>query len=158
MTGKSQEMNKVAIVSKKEPPHTLLEYCPDLDGWAKSWSYEESDLAPGHLIVAFFKPFLLHLLAQGLATRTLRRHRDHLWTLGGEVIRCRQEEPQLCRLPVEKVTYSLLEEDGGPLIWPRITEQEQDSFDATCRKFYSFLTAATDDNQLLHKSKKNQLK
>ncbi len=146
-------MNKAGIVSKKESPHTLIEYCPDLNGWAKSWSYEESDLVPGHLIVEFFKPFLLHLLTQCLATSTLRRHRDHLWALGGEVIRCRQEEPELCRMPVEKVTFSLLEEDGGPLIWPRITEQEQDSFDATCRKFYRFLTTTPEDNQLLQKSK-----
>ena len=147
-------MNKTGIVSKKEPPHTLCKLCPDIDGWAKSWSYEESDLAPGRIIVELFKPFLLHLLAKGLATSTLRRHRDHLWALGGEVIRRRQEEPELCRLSVEKVTFSLLEEeDGGPLIWPRITEQEQDSFDATCRKFYRFLTTAPDDNRLLQKSK-----
>ncbi|XXG31411.1 MAG: hypothetical protein WJ306_02100 [Ferrovum myxofaciens] len=55
----------------------------------------ESDLAPGHLVVEFFKPFLLHLLARNLAASTLRRHRDHLWMLGGEVIRRRQEDPHL---------------------------------------------------------------
>ena len=65
--------------------------------------------------------------------------------LGGEVIRRRQENPRLCRLPVEKVTFALLEEDGGPLIWPRITEQEQVAFDASCRKFYRFLTTAPDN-------------
>ena len=94
--------------------HALLAYCPDIEDWPKLWSYEEGDLAPGHLIVEFFKPFLLHLLAKKLATSTLRRHRDHLWMLGGEVIRRRQEYPHLCRLPVEKVTFALLEEDGGP--------------------------------------------
>ncbi len=67
---------------------------------------------------------LLHLLAKKLAASTLRHHRDHLWMLGGEVIHRRQEEPDLRRQPVEKVTFALLEEDGGPLIWPRITEQE----------------------------------
>ena len=66
--------------------------------------------------------------------------------LGGEVIRRRQEVSHLCSLPVEKVTFALLEEDGGPLIWPRITEQEQDAFDASCRKFYRFLTTASDGN------------
>ena len=67
--------------------------------------------------------------------------------LGGEVIRRRQENYQLYKLPVDKVTFELLKEDGGPLIWPRITKQEQDAFDAfdaSCRKFYRFLTTASD--------------
>lgn len=139
-------MGEVAIVADKDAACTLLQYCPDIEGWPKSWSYEEGDLAPGHRIVEFFKPFLLHLLAKKPAASTLRRHRDHLWMLGGEVIRRRQEDPHLCHQPVEKVTFALLEEDGGPLIWPRITEQEQDSFDASCRKFYRFLTIASDGN------------
>src|SRR5665647_1660685 len=108
MSGKSQKVSKVAIVADKETAYTLLQYCPDLEDWPKRWSYEERDLAPGHLIVEFFKPFLLHLLAKKLAASTLRRHRDHLWMLGGEVIRRRQENPRLCRLPVEKVTLSLI--------------------------------------------------
>lgn len=140
-------MGKVEIVADKDAGHALLDYCPDIENWPKSWSYEESDLAPGRLIVEFFKPFLLHLLAKNLATSTLRRHRDHLWMLGGEVIRRRQEDSKLCRLPVEKTTFELLEEDGGPLIWPRITEQQQDSFDASCRKLYRFLSTASDRSQ-----------
>lgn len=154
MAGKKQKMGKVAIVAgdekhlsghPKDAAQALLEYCPDIEDWPKRWSYEESDLAPGHRIVEFFKPFLLHLLAKKLAASTLRRHRDHLWMLGGEVIRRRQEDPHLCSLPVEKVTFDLLEEDGGPLIWPRITEQEQDAFDASCRKLYRFLTTASEN-------------
>jgi hypothetical protein len=53
----------------------------------------------------------------------------------------------------QKNNLNLLEEDGGPLIFPRITEQEQDSFDATCRKFYRFLTTAPDDNKPLQESR-----
>lgn len=144
MSGIKQKVGKDGIVADKDAARALLDYCLDIEGWPKSWSYEESDLAPGHLIVEFFKPFLLHLLAKKLAASTLRRHRDHLWMLGGEVIRRRQEDPLLCTMPVEKVTFELLEEDGGPLIWPRITEQEQDSFDASCRKLFRFLSAAPD--------------
>ena len=36
-------------------------------------------------------------------------------------------------------SLDLIEEDGGPLIWPRITESAQNAFDATCRKLYRFL-------------------
>jgi len=40
------------------------------------------------------------------------------------------------------VLLNCLEEDGGPLIYPRITEAQQRSFDATCRKLYRFLLAS----------------
>lgn len=146
MGGKKQKVNKAAIVTDKEIACQLHRYCPDIEDWPERWSYEESDLAPGRRIVEFFKPFLLHLLTKKLAASTLRRHRDHLWMLGGEVIRRRQDDTQLSRLPVEKVTFELLEEDGGPLIWPRITEQEQDAFDASCRKLYRFLMSAAEQN------------
>ncbi|MDP2761165.1 MAG: hypothetical protein Q8O64_12325 [Sideroxyarcus sp.] len=139
-------MSKAAIVANKGVARALLDYCPDIEDWPKRRSYEESDLATERRIVEFFKPFLLYLLTKKLAASTLRRHRDHLWMLGGEVIRRRQEDSHLCSLPAEKVTFALLEEDGGPLIWPRITEQEQDAFDASCRKFYRFLTTASERN------------
>jgi len=41
-------------------------------------------------------------------------------------------------MPVDKAIDELIEEEGGPLIFPRITEVEQNSFDATCRKLYKF--------------------
>lgn len=143
MAGKKQMMDGVAIVADEKGARALLEYCPDIEAWPERWSYEKSDLASGRRIVEFIEPFLLHLLTKKLAASTLRRHRDHMWMLGGEVIRRRQEDAHLRRLPVEKVTFALLEEDGGPLIWPRITEQEQNSFDASCRKLYRFLTTET---------------
>jgi hypothetical protein len=145
MSSKSQRVSKGAIIA--DEASALAQYCPDLENWPQIWSFDERDIAPGKRIVEFFRPFLLHLLSQGLATKTLRKHRDHLWMLGGEVIRRRQENSTLRRLAVEKATFALLEEDGGPLIWPRISEQEQDSFDATCRKFYRFLTATESINK-----------
>ena len=85
--------------------------------------------------------FLLHLLGEALATKTLHRHRDHLWLLGGELIRRRYDDRKLKKMPVGKAIAELIEEEGGPLIWPRITEAEQNSFDATCRKLYKFLNS-----------------
>ena len=148
MSSKVPKRGKEPIIAHKGSAQGLAPYSPHLDTWAHSWCIEQSDLAPGQQIVEYVKPFLLHLLAQGLASKTVRRHYDHLWMLGGEVIRRRQEDSQLRRLPVEKVTFALLEEDGGPLIWPRISESEQDAFDATCRKLYRFFTVpiSADDN------------
>jgi len=46
---------------------------------------EARDLAPGQQLVKCFKPFLRHLLSSNLSAKTLRKHRDNLWLLGGEI-------------------------------------------------------------------------
>jgi hypothetical protein len=65
--------------------------------------------------------------------------RDSLWTLGGELIRCRYDDDELAGKNVKDALRQLIEGDGGPLMWPRISESEQDSLDATCRKLNRFL-------------------
>lgn len=120
---------------------TLQQYCPDLQDWPERWKFDEHDLAPGQAIVEFFKPFLLGLLAKNLSLKTLRRDRDNLWLLGGELIRRRYDDPNLKKLPPHTAICLLIEEDGGPLIWPRITETEQNAFDATCRKLYKYINS-----------------
>lgn len=140
MSSKSQKVGKRPIIADEASAQTLAQYCPDLEHWARSWCCEQSDLVQGQRIVKFLKPFLLYLLNQRLSAKTLPKHRDHLWMLGGEVIRRRQENSTLRRVAVERATFAMLEENGGPLIWPRISESEQDAFDATCRKLYRFFT------------------
>ena len=120
----------------------LAQYCPDLANWPQSWCFDDPDVPPGERIVQYLKPFLLHLLEQKLATKTLHKHRDNIWLLGGEVIRERYEDERLLKLPAEQVIMKMIHEDGGPLIYPRISESQQESFDATCRKLYRFLERA----------------
>ena len=122
-------------------PGALAKLCPDLESWPQRWCVEDSDIAIGVRILECFTPFLLHLLEQDLATKTLQRHRDHLWMLGGEIIRRLQDEPALRRQSINTLMLQLIDDECGPLIWPRITEQQQNSFDATCRKLYQFLMA-----------------
>lgn len=121
----------------------LAQYCPDLANWARSWRGEDRDIAPGQQLVECFKPFLLHLLDAELSRTTLRNHRDHLWMLGGEIVRALYDDPRLRKRPIGAVLAGLLEDDGGPLIYPRITEAEQRSFDSTCRKLHRFLQGQT---------------
>lgn len=118
----------------------LAKLCPDFQSWPQRWRYEDSDIAAGERILECFTPFLLHLIEQRLATKTLQRHRDHLWMLGGEIIRRMQEEPSLRPKPIKTILLQLGDDECGPLIWPRITEGQQNSFDATWRKLYQFLT------------------
>jgi len=124
----------------------LRQACPDLDDWPQSWHVEPADIFVGQQIVQALMPFLLHLLDQRLPKATLRRHRDNLWTLGGELIRCRYDDDDLAKTHVKDALRQLARDDGGPLMWPRISESEQDSLDATCRKLNRFFrgSAAAD--------------
>ncbi len=117
----------------------LERYVPDLADWPRTWHYEPDDLPVGKRIVAAFKPFLIDLLQQGLAAKTLRRHRDHLWMLGGEIIHRRYLEPDLMQLTIEETLRQLVHDDGGPLISQHLNPSEQQSFDSTCQKLYRFL-------------------
>ena len=117
----------------------LERLCPDFAQWPLSWQVEKDDVIIGQCIIETLNPFLHDLLRKHLAHRTLTRHRDHLWMLGGEIIRRRHEDAELYKQPVKKLLFNLIEEEGGPLICPRISESEQNSFDSTCRKLYRFL-------------------
>ena len=117
----------------------LRQACPDLDNWPRSWRFDQADIAVGQQIIEALTPFLLDLLDQGLGRKTVSQHRDNLWVLGGELIRRRYEDSDLARLDVTSALQHLIEADGGPLICPRISESEQDSLDATCRKLHRFM-------------------
>jgi hypothetical protein len=123
-----------------DPRHAqrLRQAVPDLDDWPRSWHVEPADILVGEQIVQVLTPFLLHLLDQGLAKATVSRHRDNLWMLGGELIRRRYDDDVLAKKQVKDALCELIEGDGGPLMWPRITEAQQDSLDATCRKLRRF--------------------
>jgi hypothetical protein len=120
----------------------LRQACPKLDSWPTTWQYGPADLDVGHQIVQALSPFLLALMDQGLAPRTVRRHRDNLWLLGGELIRRRYDDDALAKMDAITALCELVEEDGGPLMLPRISEADQDSLDATCRKLHRFLQTA----------------
>lgn len=96
-------------------------------------------MAPGRQLVDCFTPFLRHLLSLDLSGKTLRQHRDNLWLLGGEIIRDLHEKPRLRRQPMDQVVLQAVDDEGGPLISHGASEQQQRSFDATCRKLDRFL-------------------
>jgi hypothetical protein len=73
---------------------------------------------------------------------SIQKHVDNLWTLGGEVIRDLNETPSLRKKPIEQILFDVIDDDGGPLIYGVSSEQQQRSFDSTCRKFLRFLGQA----------------
>ena len=132
---------KTSTINRATPAvSSLLErYCRGLEGWPRSWMGWEKDLPPGEKLVICFRPFLEHLVGSELAPKTIQRHVDNLWVLGGEIIRDLNETPSLRKVPVEKLLADLVE-DGGPLLYHSDSEEEQRSFESTCRKFRRFLT------------------
>ena len=117
--------------------HGLEHYCRDLKGWPQSWMGLEKDLPPGEQLIAFFRPFLEHLASSSLSPKTIQKHVDNMWALGGEFIRELNYDPPLRKKPVEQVLLKMLQY-GGPMLYHG-GEDEQRSFDATCRKFKRFL-------------------
>ena len=99
----------------------------------------EKDLPPGEELVADFRPFLEHLVGSDLSPKTIQRHVDNVWLLGGEIIRDLNQDPSLRKLPVDRLLDRVLDDDGGPLIYHG-SEEEQRSFDSTCRRLHRFLT------------------
>ncbi len=130
----------VSVAEQPPGADPLRTHCPDLDQWSRSWAYEPRDIPLGVRLIEYFTPFLRDLLTQQLSRTTLRRHRDNIWVLGGEVIRQLQMDSALRRMPIEQIVLGLIEEEGGPLLSHRQSEDEQRSFDATCRRLFRFLT------------------
>ena len=98
----------------------------------------EKDLPPGEELLALFRPFLEALAASNLSPKTIQKHVDNMWALGGEFIRELNDDPPLRKRPVKQHLFHIIDA-GGPLLY-RGGEEQQRSFDSTCRKFRRFLT------------------
>ena len=98
----------------------------------------EKDLPPGEQLVACFRPFIEHLASSSLSPKTIRRHVDNLWLLGGEIIRDLNYNPALRKVAAQKLLRDVVGADGGPLIYNG-SEEEQPALDSTCRKLHRFL-------------------
>jgi hypothetical protein len=85
------------------PHHNLEHYCRDLNGWPRSWMGLEKDLPPGEQLLALFRPFLDSLAASDLTPKTIRKHVDNMWALGGEFIRDLHNDPSLRKKAVDRV-------------------------------------------------------
>ena len=102
-------------------------------GWDK-------DLPPGEGLVACFRPFIEHLVASESFPE------DHSQARRQPVDAGRRDHPRPERKPFSEKDWRssgccviVIHDDGGPLIHNG-SEEEQRSFDSTCRKLHRFLT------------------
>jgi hypothetical protein len=114
-------------------------YGRDLDTWPRSWMGLEKDLPPGEELVACLRPFIEHLASSSLSPKTIRRHVDNLWLLGGEIIRDLNYDPSRRKVAAQRLLRDAVGADGGPLIYNG-SEEDQLSLDSTCRKLHRFLS------------------
>ncbi len=75
----------------------------------------EKDLPPGEQLLTLFRPFLEHLAASDLSPKTIQKHVDNMWALGGEFIRDLHSDSSLRKKPVEQILLEMIEY-GGPLL------------------------------------------
>jgi len=134
VTARTTKINRATAA----PRHNLEHYCRDLNGWPRSWMGLEKNFPPGERLLALFRPFLESLAASDLSPKTIQKHVDNLWALGGEFIRDLHTGPSLRKKPVDRLFLEMIKY-GGPLFYHR-GEDQQRSFDSTCRKLRRFLT------------------
>ncbi len=109
----------------------------EIDNWPNTWKIGDQDIEYGNKIIKLMKPFILSL-ADAFSSRTVKRHADNLWVLGGYAV-------ELVNVYEEKrhgepcfFLTTLIDSFDGPHIHD-LSEEEQRSFDCTCRKFYKYL-------------------
>ena len=88
---------------------------------------------------AEFQPFLVHLQTLGLSRRTVRRHVDSLWVIGGEIIRQLNYEPDLRSTKPRQLLLDTVAPGEAPLA-RNASEADQRTFDVTARRLLRFLS------------------
>ena len=128
---------KTARSTATTPSPTFSYDYLNIDHWPSGWSRERRDLLVAERLLGIFKAFLFHLLDQGLSRKTLLLHRDHVRTLGEDIIgRLKTQQRRRNMVPV---LFVFIDEDGGPVIYPPSSSPQQRSFDSTCLKLRQFL-------------------
>jgi len=119
--------------------HLFMKYKDtDIKNWPKSWAGLPEDIIYGKQILPYMKEFIGFLKKKDLSVKTVNRHIDALWALGGKIIDALQYEYERKNGDKDplKLILTLIDEEGGPLM---DGSGDQTSFDRTCKKFYRFL-------------------
>ena len=118
-----------------------VDYLALMDPWPSSWAGTDQDEPIGRDLVAVLRPFMIHLQHKKLSPRTLRRHLDNLWLIGGETIRKLHDDPALRTKRASELLLEAIAGGEAPLV-DDLTEAEHTALDATARKLLRFLTAS----------------
>ena len=109
-----------------------------MDRWPESWQSIPEDIPAGEALVVRMKPFVKHLRQIGLAEKTIKRHLDNLWAIGGEIVRSFDYEPEKRKRSPRELLWEAVESGDAPLVWGA-DEAEQELIDVTARKLKKFM-------------------
>lgn len=109
-----------------------------INEWPRSWQGVKEDIPYGQEIIKYMLPFIDKMKNKGLSIKTINKHIDNLWLLGGNIIKELNDYEENREFPALKMILNSIDSNEGPLIHD-FTELQQDEFDSTCRKFYKFL-------------------
>ncbi len=123
----------------QNPLQRLDLMCQDIDQWPKSWAGDDNDVIVGKVILDEFKLYLIHLITNGRARATIKKHADYLWSLGGEIIRDTNEYSVDKSLSSKNLVLRYINDRGGPYWRHADSDSDLRQYDATCRQLYRFL-------------------
>ena len=110
-----------------------------MDQWPESWAGDDKDEPIGRAIVELLRPFVVHLQTQGFSRKTVRRHLDNLWAIGGEIIREINDDRTLRSRRPERLLLDAIQDGNAPLA-RHATDVQQAALSATARRLLQFLT------------------
>jgi len=109
----------------------------EIDSWPSTWKICHEDIEYGKKIIKLMKPFI-EALSDTFSPRTVKRYADNLWLLGGFAIELINRDKKNRHGEPCFFLTTFIDSFDGPLIHD-LSEEEQRSFDSTCRKFYKYL-------------------
>jgi hypothetical protein len=114
-------------------------YCKDIEKWPDSWKYDQPDVAVGKMILnSAFIPFIDFLISKKLTKKTIKKHIDNIWLLGGEIAERVNNDESLRDKDGLTLVNLFVDDSGGPYSKHLDSEIEMNSFDSTCRKLFKY--------------------
>ena len=114
-------------------------WTPDFDQWPVSWMGVQEDLDYGRKLLPWFAGFLQALYDEGLSRKTFGQHRDHLWSLGGTIIRQVSLHEEYQDDPLEKLCASVADDGILPDHYDQMAQTELQAYGRMCRRFEKYL-------------------
>ena len=127
------------LKSLKDFATKLTIICKDIDEWPDSWAGDKNDFLTGIKILSEFKNFLVNLIEKGRSTRTIKRHANYIWALGGEIIRNTNEHGVGYKLSGSQIILKYIHPDGGPYWRYATSDADHQQYDSACSRLHKFL-------------------
>jgi hypothetical protein len=124
---------------KQKSMALLNEYCKDINEWPDKWEIDSADIAIGKSILEQFKLFLVNRIEKGRTRKTIRMYSNHLWALGGELIRQVNENEDERQLSGRNLILKYIDDSGGPYWCHADNDEDHAKYDSVCKQLFRFI-------------------